>query len=147
MRKLGVEPRAALLSFSSYGGTPHPRSDMVRQAVALAREEDPTLIVDGEMRVDAALDPTVQTRYEKSILGGKPANLLIFPSLEAANIGLNLVRTMTDAPVVGPVMCGLDRPAHMLQPHSAGVSDVVRLTAIASLDAALSEAQRATVPE
>ncbi len=135
VRKLGIEPIVALVSFSSYGGSPHPRSDMVRRAVELARKEAPTLVIDGEMRVDAALDPIVQGRYPQSRLGGKRANVLVFPNLEAANIAFNLVRTLTDASVIGPMMLGLDRPAHVLQPHSSDVLDLIHLCALAVLEA------------
>ncbi|HEX9795187.1 MAG TPA: phosphate acyltransferase, partial [Planctomycetota bacterium] len=139
VRYLGIEPVVAMLSFSSYGGTRHPRSDMVRQAVELARQEAPDLLIDGEMRLDAAIDPTVQARYPLSRLQGRKANVLVFPNLEAANIGFNMMRYYADASLVGPIMLGLERPAHMLQPHSAGVSEVVRLTAIAVLDARRAE--------
>ena len=128
---LGIEPVIAMLSFSSFGGTPHPRTDMIRRAVGIVREEAPDLIVDGEMRVDAALDPLVQARYPDCKLGGRAANVLVFPDLESANIGFNLVRLLAESPVVGPVMLGLDKPAYVLQPHSCGVSDVVHLTALA----------------
>jgi malate dehydrogenase (oxaloacetate-decarboxylating)(NADP+) len=128
---LGIEPRIAMLSFSSFGGTPHPRTDMIRRAVGIVREEAPDLIVDGEMRVDAALDPLVQARYPDCKLGGRSANVLVFPDLESANIGFNLVRLLAESPVVGPIMLGLEKPAYVLQPHSFGVSDVVHLTALA----------------
>ncbi|MDA1259507.1 MAG: NADP-dependent malic enzyme [Planctomycetota bacterium] len=135
VREFGIEPVVAMLSFSSFGGTPHPQSDLVRRAVRIAREEAPHLIIDGEMRVDCALDPTVQQRYPDCILKGRRANVLVFPNLESANIGFNLVRLLADLPVVGPLMLGLSKPAHMLQPHSCGVRDVVHLTAIACLQA------------
>ena len=137
VQKLDIEPRVAMLSFSSYGGTPHPLSDKVRRAVEIAREEAPDLLIDGEMRLDAALDPTVQMRYEHSRLGGEPANVLVFPNLDSANLAFNLLAKVSGTPVVGPVTCGLEKPAYMMQPHGAGVSDVVRLTAFAALDADL----------
>jgi len=133
VRSFGIEPRVAMLSFSSFGGTPHPRADMVRRAVEIARKRDPKLIIDGEMRVDCALDPMVQAKYPDCRLGGQPANVLIPPSLEAANIAFNLLRTLSDAPTVGPITLGLSKPAHMLQPHSRGVKDIVHMTAIVSL--------------
>ena len=133
VRSFGIEPRVAMLSFSSFSGTPHPRADMVRRAVEIARTRDPKLIIDGEMRVDCALDPMVQAKYPNCQLGGQPANVLIPPSLEAANIAFNLLRTLSDAPVVGPITLGLAKPAHMLQPHSKGVKDMVHMTAIVSL--------------
>jgi len=136
VKAFGIEPRVAMLSFSSFGGTPHPRSTMVRRAVELARELSPDLIIDGEMRADCALDPLIQAKYPDCQLGGKPANVLIPPSLEAANIAFNLLRTVGDLPTVGPITLGLAKPAHMLQPHSRGVKDIVHLTAIASLSPA-----------
>lgn len=135
VRRLGEEPVVAMLSFSSYGGSPHPRSDMVRRAVVLARAEDPNLLVDGEMRVDAALDPSIRRRYPDARLGDRPANVLIFPNLEAANIGFNLVRMLGDAETFGPLMLGLARPVSVLQPHSADVADVIRMTALAVIEA------------
>ncbi len=140
VRRLDIEPRVAMLSFSSYGGTPHPRSDMVRRAVEIAREEAPDLLIDGEMRVDAALDPRVQARYPKSRLGGKRANVLIFPSLESANIGFNLVRLLADTSVIGPLHLGLAHPVHMAQPHSCDASDLLHLTAFAVTEAQALEA-------
>jgi len=131
MQRFGIEPRVAMLSSSSFGGSPNPSAEKVRQAVKLAREEAPNFLIDGEMRVDCALDPLVQEQYPECRLGGKPANILVFPDLEAANIGFNLVRSLTDTSVVGPVMLGLEKPVHMLQPHSIGVSDIVHLTAVA----------------
>ena len=131
MQRFGIEPRVAMLSSSSFGGSPNPSAEKVRQAVKLAQEEAPNFLIDGEMRVDCALDPLVQEQYPECRLGGKPANILVFPDLEAANIGFNLVRSLTDTSVVGPVMLGLEKPVHMLQPHSIGVSDIVHLTAVA----------------
>ncbi len=147
IQEFGIEPIVAMISFSSFGGTPHPQSDLVRRAVRLAREEAPHLVIDGEMRVDCALDPTVQQRYPDCILKGRRANLLVFPNLESANIGFNLVRLLADVPVVGPLMLGLSKPAHMLQPHSCGVRDVVHMTAIACMQAqSASKEQRARAP-
>jgi malate dehydrogenase (oxaloacetate-decarboxylating)(NADP+) len=133
---LGIEPRIAMVSFSSFGGTPHPYSDKVKRAVEIAQEEAPHILIDGEMRVDCALDPLVQERYPNCKLGGQPANILVFPNLEAANIGFNLVRSLTDAYTVGPIYLGLSKPVHVLQPHSVGVSDIVRLSAMAAMKAA-----------
>lgn len=137
---LGLEPRVAMLSFSSYGGTPHPASDKVRRAVDIARHEAPGLLIDGEMRVDCALDPLVQERYGACQLDGQPANVLVFPTLQAANIGFNLVRSLAEVTTVGPIYLGLSKPVHVLQPHSSGVQDVVRLTAFAAMQAARHDA-------
>ena len=130
----GFEPVVAMLSFSTLGGTPHPTTDKIRRAVQLVRDEAPELIIDGEMRVDAALNPSVQARYPNCRLQGKRANILVFPDLNSANIGFNLVSMLADAQVVGPMMLGLEKPAYTLQPHSCGVTDVVHLTALASMN-------------
>ena len=97
----GIEPVVAMLSFSSFGGTPHPKTDMIRRAVQIARDEAPDILIDGEMRVDAAHDPTNQMRYPNCRLNGKRANILVVPDLDAANIGFNLVRMLTNAPAMG----------------------------------------------
>jgi len=136
VKAFGIEPRVAMLSFSTLGANPHPRSNMVRRAVELARDRSPGLIIDGEMRADCALDPLIQANFPDCQLGGEPANVLIPPSLEAGNIAFNLLRTLGDLPVVGPITLGLKNPAHMLQPHSCGVKDIVHLTAISSLSPA-----------
>ena len=135
VRLFGIEPVVAMISFSSFGGSPHPRSDMVRRAVELTRAEDPDLIVDGEMRVDAALDPTLQERYPSCRLGGRAANVLIFPNLEAANISYNLLRMLSDSETIGAMILGLDRAVSVLQPHSTDVEDIIRLTALACVQA------------
>ncbi len=135
VKRLGIEPVVAMLSFSSYGGSPHPRSDMVRRAVELARAKDPTLLVDGEMRVDAALDPALRRLYADNKLGNRAANVLIFPNLEAANIGFNLVRMLGDAETFGPMMLGLARAVAVLQPHSSEVEDIIRMTALTVVEA------------
>ncbi|MFT7669556.1 MAG: malate dehydrogenase (oxaloacetate-decarboxylating)(NADP+) [Planctomycetota bacterium] len=135
VRLFDVEPVVAMLSFSSFGGSPHPRSDMVRRAVELTRAEDPNLIIDGEMRVDAALDPLLQERYPDCRLGGRRANLLVFPDLGAANISYNLLRMVSDSETIGPMILGLDRAVSVLQPHSTEVEDIIRLTALACVQA------------
>jgi len=144
VQRLGVEPVVAMLSFSSFGGTPHATSDKMRRAVQIVREEAPEILIDGEMRLDAALDPVVQQRYPDCRLGGRRANVLVFPDLQAANIGFNLLRMVAKTPMVGPIMLGFSKPAHMLQPHSAGVKDVVHLTAMANAHAQFIEMDRKT---
>jgi malate dehydrogenase (oxaloacetate-decarboxylating)(NADP+) len=135
VRSMGVEPIVAMLSFSSFGGSPHPRSDMVRRAVELTRAEAPELMIDGEMRVDAALDPTLQSQYPDCILGGQAANVLLFPNLEAANISFNLLRKLSDAVTLGPLILGLDQSVAVLQPHNTDVDDIIRVTALTVVEA------------
>jgi malate dehydrogenase (oxaloacetate-decarboxylating)(NADP+) len=135
VRRFGIEPTVAMLSFASYGASDDPRCAKVRRAVEFARAVDPQLRIDGEMRLDVALSPRVQGGHPNCTLGGKRANVLVFPSLEAADTGLNLLRHLGDKPVVGPVILGLSRPAQLLQPDSASSADLVHLTAVACLEA------------
>jgi len=89
-RQLEVEPRVAMLSFSNFGSTPHPLSDKVRKAVQLIKAEHPDLVVDGEMQADTAVIPEIiEERFPFSKV--KDANVLIFPSLESANIAYKLL--------------------------------------------------------
>ncbi|MCB9915168.1 MAG: NADP-dependent malic enzyme [Planctomycetes bacterium] len=135
VRRLGIEPLVAMLSFSSFGGSPHPRSDMVRRAVELARAEDPTLAVEGEMRVDLALNPFLRDRYGDLALGDKRANVLVFPNLEAANIGYGLVRGLADVPAMGPMLLGFERPVCVLHPGHIEVEDLIHMTSLVVVDA------------
>ncbi len=133
-RRFDVEPRVALLSFSNFGSTPHPLTEKVRRAVELIRRRDPALMVDGEMQADTAVMPEiVEETYPFSFLKG-PANVLIFPSLEAANIAYKLLARIGGAEAIGPILMGLSRPVHVLQ-RGAEVADIVNMATIAVVDA------------
>ncbi len=133
-RRFDVEPRVALLSFSNFGSTPHPLTEKVRRAVELIRRRDPALMVDGEMQADTAVMPEiVDETYPFSLLKG-PANVLIFPSLEAANIAYKLLARIGGAEAIGPILMGLSRPVHVLQ-RGAEVADIVNMATIAVVDA------------
>jgi len=109
-------------------------ADKVRRAVALIRQRDPALMVDGEMQADTAVVPEIlDTTYPFSFLKG-PANVLIFPSLEAANIAYKLLARIAGAEAIGPILMGLSRPVHVLQ-RGAEVSDIVNMATIAVVDA------------
>ena len=101
----------ALLSFSTRGSAEHELVDRIREAVKLIREDDPTLIVDGEMQLDAAVDLNVARikKADDSPVAGK-ANVFIFPTLEAGNIGYKLVQRFGHARIAGPILWGLDKP-------------------------------------
>jgi malate dehydrogenase (oxaloacetate-decarboxylating)(NADP+) len=133
-RRFDVEPRVALLSFSNFGSTPHPLTAKVHRALELIRQRDPALMVDGEMQADTAVVPEIlDTTYPFSFLKG-PANVLIFPSLEAANIAYKLLARIGGAEAIGPILMGLSRPVHVLQ-RGAEVSDIVNMATIAVVDA------------
>jgi malate dehydrogenase (oxaloacetate-decarboxylating)(NADP+) len=133
-RELGLEPRVAFLSFSNFGSTPHPLSAKVQKAVQLIREHCPDFAVDGEMQADTAVNPQIiEERYPFSQV--KDANVLVFPSLEAANIAYKLLAELGDAQAIGPILLGVGAPIHVLQ-TGAEVRDIVNITAVAALDAA-----------
>jgi malate dehydrogenase (oxaloacetate-decarboxylating)(NADP+) len=133
-RRFNVEPRVAMLSFSNFGSTRHPLSDKVRRAVELVREQDPGLVVDGEMQADTAVVREILTGdYPFSRLK-EAANVLVFPSLEAGNIAYKLIQRLGDAKAVGPILVGLRKPVHVLQ-RGAEVDEIVDMAAIAAVEA------------
>jgi malate dehydrogenase (oxaloacetate-decarboxylating)(NADP+) len=133
-RRFGVVPRVAMLSFSNFGSNTHPAARKVRRAVEIVRERAPDLEVDGEMQADTAVfEDILHESYPWSRLKG-PANILIFPELQSANIAYKLIWRLADAEAIGPILLGLDKPVHVLQP-GLEVSDIVNMAAICVMDA------------
>jgi len=131
--QLGLQPRLALLSFSNFGSTPHPDSEKVRRAVELIRQKAPELQADGEMQADTAVvAEIVEQRYPFSQV--KDANVLVFPSLEAANIAYKLLARLGGAQAIGPILLGMGAPVQVLQTGDE-VRDIVNIAAVAVLDA------------
>ena len=133
VKKFGIEPRVAMISFSTNGSADHPSVERVREATEMVRDKDPALVVDGEMQVDAALDPeTCQRKYPNSRIKGD-ANVLIFPGVSAGNIGYKLLRT-AGADAVGPILQGLKKPVNDLS-RGCNIQDVIDVCAITVLQA------------
>jgi len=132
--RLGVEPRVALLSFSNFGSVRHPAAEKVQSAVRLLQEREPSLQVDGEMQADTAVvERILAEHYPFTRLRG-PANVLIFPSLDAANISYKLLDRVGGAQAIGPILVGMAQPVHVLQ-RGSEVNDIVNLAVIAAVDA------------
>jgi malate dehydrogenase (oxaloacetate-decarboxylating)(NADP+) len=132
-RRFDIEPRVALLSFSSFGSTKHPQCEKVRRAVELLHRADPTLMVDGELMADDAVSPDLEQTYPFSRLKGG-ANVLIFPNLDSANIAYKLLSKLGGAETLGPILMGMSKPVHLLA-RGAEVEEIVNVTAIAVVDA------------
>ncbi|NBC95811.1 MAG: NADP-dependent malic enzyme [Deinococcus-Thermus bacterium] len=138
MRRFGVTPKAALVSHSNFGTLNTPSAVKLRQALSVIRTRLPELEVDGEMHADAALSEEIRRRtYPESRLTGD-ANLLIMPTLDAANIAFNMVKTLDEAVSIGPILMGVTRPAHIVTP-SVTVRGIVNMAALASLDAKVAQ--------
>ncbi len=129
---LGMEPKIAFLSFSTKGSASHPDVDKVVKAVEMFKKEYPDIIADGEFQLDAAIVPEVaQSKAPDSLLAGD-ANILIFPDLDAGNIGYKLTQRLANATATGPIIQGLSKPANDLS-RGCSVNDIVDVTAIAVL--------------
>jgi malate dehydrogenase (oxaloacetate-decarboxylating)(NADP+) len=134
VRRFGLSPIVALLSHSSFGSSPAPEAELMRRARAILVEHDPELIVEGEMRGDAALSkPVLDDVFPCSRLA-RDANLLIMPSVDAANISYNLLKIAAGNGItVGPILLGTAKPVHILEP-AVSVRRIVNMTALAVVD-------------
>jgi malate dehydrogenase (oxaloacetate-decarboxylating)(NADP+) len=134
VRTFGITPRIAMLSFSNFGSVKHPEAAKVARAVDILRKRDPTLIVDGEMQADTAMDENIlKSSYPFSMLKER-ANVLIFPNLSAGNIAYKLLHHLGGATRIGPILVGMNLPVHVLE-QGADVQDIVNMAAVAVMDA------------
>ncbi len=132
-RRFDVEPRVALLSFSTFGSTKHPQCEKVQKAVQLLHKADPSLIADGEVMADVALSPELlEKNYPFSTLKNG-ANVLIFPDLGSANIGYKLLAKIGGCQTLGPILMGMSKPVHVLS-REAEVEEIVNVAALAVVD-------------
>jgi malate dehydrogenase (oxaloacetate-decarboxylating)(NADP+) len=136
IRRFGITPKVALLSHSSFGAASTPTAAKMRRALGLIENLSPGLEVEGEMQGDAALSQEIRDRaFPNARLKGE-ANLLVMPTLDAANIAFNLLKTAAgDGITVGPILLGVARPVHILTP-SATVRRIVNMTALTVVGAA-----------
>ena len=135
LRRFGIVPKVALVSHSNFGTSRYPSAQKMREAVAILHRDHPGIEVDGEMHADTAIDPELRARvFPDSRLQG-PANLLIMPSLDAANIAYNLVKGVADGLItVGPMLLGAAMPIHVVTP-SITARGLLNMTALAVVDA------------
>jgi malate dehydrogenase (oxaloacetate-decarboxylating)(NADP+) len=130
VKRFGLVPKAALLSHSSFGASAAPSARKMREALALIHARDPDLQVDGEMHADAALSSALRGRLVSTSRLQGSANLLVMPTLDAANIALTLLSAATEALLVGPMLLGMSKPIHVMVP-SVTARGVVNMTALA----------------
>lgn len=137
VKRFGIEPKVALLSHSNFGTSNNPSARKVRKAAMVLRETYQDLQIDGEMHVLSALNPKLRdTVYAEANISGR-ANVLVLPNLDAANIAMGLIRSLTDALLVGPFINGFSKPAHIVIPSvsSRGIFNMTALT-VADIQAA-----------
>jgi malate dehydrogenase (oxaloacetate-decarboxylating)(NADP+) len=135
VRRFGITPRVALLSHSSFGSSAVPEAHKMREARTIIRERSPDLAVEGEMRGDAALSQSVLDHEFPDCGFVGPANVLVMPNLDAANISYNLLRMAAGQGLtVGGILLGAAKPAHILTPSST-VRRIVNMAAVAVADA------------
>jgi malate dehydrogenase (oxaloacetate-decarboxylating)(NADP+) len=134
VKEFEIMPRVAMLSFSNFGSSRNEYSEKVRKAVEIVRKKRPDILIDGEMQADTALSPDILKNdfpFSPLKLG---ANVLIFPDLNSGNIAYKLMAKLGQATVVGPILMGMKKSAHVLQ-RGSSIDDIINMTAIAVVDA------------
>jgi malate dehydrogenase (oxaloacetate-decarboxylating)(NADP+) len=134
-RMFGMEPVIAMVSFSNFGSSQSENSKKIREAVAYLHKYYPDLIVDGEIQTDFALNSEMlKSKFPFSKLVDKKVNTLIYPNLDSANITYKMLKELNKSDSIGPIMMGLDKPAHIFQ-LGASVEEMVNMAAVAVVDA------------
>lgn len=135
IRKLKVTPRIALLSYSNFGSSPGEDSEKMAKAVRILHDKYPSLVVDGEVQANFALNAELMNeKFAFSQLANKEVNTLIFPNLSAGNISYKLLQQMTDGDAIGPILIGLRKSIHVLQLGSS-VREIANMVKVAVIDA------------
>jgi malate dehydrogenase (oxaloacetate-decarboxylating)(NADP+) len=143
VRRFGLEPKIAMLSHSNFGTHDDPPARKMRDALGEVLARDPDLEVEGEMHGDAAVSEEIREAiFPQSKLKGV-ANLLVMPTLDAANISFNLLKVLSDGLSIGPMLLGAQRPVHIMTP-SVTVRGIVNISAIACVDAQARDEGRLT---
>ena len=130
VKKLGVTPKIAMLSFSNFGSTSHPYTNKVRKATEIVKKLRPDLTVEGEMMADTAMSPDIINEYYPFSCLKEKANVLICPDLTSANIAYKLLASIGGAIAIGPILLGIKKPVYLLGPGNY-VDDIVNITAMA----------------
>ena len=133
-RKLGHDPRVAFLSYSTFGNPPGRWLENIREAVALLDANPPGFEYEGEMAPDAALNPQTMANYPFSRLSA-PANVLVMPGLQSANLSAKLLRELAGAPTIGPMLIGMEKPVQIAA-MSSNASDILTLAVLAAAEVA-----------
>ncbi len=133
VREFDISPKVAMLSFSNFGSSKNSETDKIAKATEIVKNLRPDITIDGEMRFDTAINPSVaKERFPFSQIKGN-ANVLIFPDLNSGNIAYKMMKNLTNSTVFGPVLMGMKKPVHIL-PRESSVEDIINLTAIAVVD-------------
>ncbi|MBB5359752.1 malate dehydrogenase (oxaloacetate-decarboxylating)(NADP+) [Rhodanobacter sp. ANJX3] len=141
LKLFGITPKIALLSAGNFGSRDSCGATKMRKALELIRAKAPRLEVEGEMQADVALTPELRDKlFPNSRLEGK-ANVFVFPNLDAANIAYNMTRMLSDGVVIGPILMGVAKPAHILMPQST-VRRIVNMSAVACVEAQIRASNR-----
>lgn len=142
VKMFGIEPHVAMVSYSNFGSSSHPNTKKIGDAVKYLHKHYPDIKVDGELQVDFALNRKLRHKnFPFSKLKDKEVNTLIYPNLDAANGTYKLLKELNTADSIGPILMGLDKPAHVFQ-LGASVEEMVNMSAVAAVDAQQKEKRK-----